>query len=306
VTGGGAAMGMTAGYAAALCAGLSVWLLARRDRQLRRAFLIFAGGGAVCPGRGGLLGTEEKLTARLRRWWRVRLGGRIGCEVWCLPAGCALALLGESVLPLLLGLAAVPLTRRWLRLREGRRVRDRTVGQVIEMCTTVAGELRAGRQPCEALLAAVPGVLGSAEASVTAAARFGGDVPEALRQAARQPGAEGLLGVAACWQVAADGGAGLAAGLERVAAALRAEREQTEELRAQLAGTRSTAGMLALLPLFGLLMGSALGAKPLWVLLHTPAGWACLVVGGLLEWAGLAWTAGVVQAVVGGRGSGAV
>jgi hypothetical protein len=30
------------------------------------------------------------------------------------------------------------------------------------------------------------------------------------------------------------------------------------------------------------------------------------VVGGLLEWAGLAWTAGVVQAVVGGRGSGAV
>ena len=49
-----------------------------------------------------------------------------------------------------------------------------------------------------------------------AAARFGGDVPGALAVAARQPGAEGLLGLAACWRVAVDRGAGLAAGLERL------------------------------------------------------------------------------------------
>ena len=121
-----------------------------------------------------------------------------------------------------------------------------------------------------------------------------GTWPEALREAARLPGAEGLTGVAACWQVAVEGGAGLAAGLERIAAGLRAQRDQREELRAQLAGPRATALMLALLPVCGLLMGSALGADPLRVLLHTPAGWGCLVVGGLLEWGGVAWTARIV------------
>lgn len=49
-----------------------------------------------------------------------------------------------------------------------------------------------------------------------AAARFGGDVPGALAAAARQAGAEGLLGLAACWRVAVDQGAGLAAGLDRL------------------------------------------------------------------------------------------
>ncbi|MGH3325873.1 MAG: type II secretion system F family protein, partial [Streptomyces sp.] len=103
----------------------------------------------------------------------------------------------------------------------------------------------------------------------------------------------------ACWQVAVEGGAGLAEGLDRVAGALRAERDQREELRAQLAGPRSTAVVLALLPGFGLLLGGAMGAGPLRVLLHSPAGLVCLVVGGLLEWAGLAWVARLVRTAEG-------
>ncbi|MCZ0971803.1 hypothetical protein O1L55_10820 [Streptomyces albulus] len=60
-----------------------------------------------------------------------------------------------------------------------------------------------------------------------------------------------------------EGGAGLALGLERIAAGLAARRDQGEELRAQLAGPRATALVLALLPVGGLLMGGALGADPL-------------------------------------------
>ncbi|MGP3980511.1 type II secretion system F family protein [Streptomyces sp. KR80] len=306
MTGGPAGSDAAPVYAAVLCAGLAVWLLVDRNPELRRARLMFAGGGAPTPEGAESPCFLPELSAWCRRQWRARLAERLGLELWCLPVGGGLALLGESVLPLLAALAAVPVVRRWLRRREQGRVRDRTAAQVIDLCTAVAGELRAGRQPYEALRIAVPGALGEAQAVLRAAARFGGDVPGALRLAARQPGAEGLLGVAACWQVAADGGAGLATGLERVAAALRAERDQEEEVRAQLAGTRSTAAMLALLPVLGLLMGSGLGAEPLRVLLHTPAGWACLLVGGLLECAGIAWTARIVRSVTGERGAGAV
>jgi tight adherence protein B len=100
--------------------------------------------------------------------------------------------------------------------------------------------------------------------------------------------------------VAVDGGAGLAAALDRVAAALRAEADQREDLRAQLAGPRSTAVLLALLPLFGLVLGTGLGAHPGAVLLHTPAGLACLAAGAALEWAGLAWTARIIRVAEGG------
>jgi tight adherence protein B len=120
-------------------------------------------------------------------------------------------------------------------------------------------------------------------------------VPAGLRAAARLEGAEGLAGVAACWQVAVDGGAGLADGLDRIADALRADREQREDLRAQLAAPRSTVALLALLPVFGLVLGGGLGADPVGILLRTPAGLGCLAVGGLLEWAGLAWTARITR-----------
>ncbi|MFF4950381.1 type II secretion system F family protein [Streptomyces chattanoogensis] len=208
--------------------------------------------------------------------------------------GLAIGALGGSVVPVLASPAAGFVVRRWLAARSAERARDRRTAEVIGLCAAVAGELRAGRQPDRALLATgVPG-LGEEGAAVVAAARYGGDVPRALRTAAGLPGAEGLTGVAACWQVAVQGGAGLASGLERIAAGLRARSDQREELRAQLAGPRATALMLALLPVAGLAMGGALGADPLRVLLHTPAGWGCLAVGGLLEWGGMAWTARIV------------
>jgi tight adherence protein B len=226
-----------------------------------------------------------------------RVRGRLRAEWWAPVAGLVLAVLGASVLPVVLGAAGVPLLRRVRLAGQVRRDRERRADAVIALCGALAGEVRAGRQPGEAVLRAARdcGGLADAQATVLAAARFGGDVPDALATAAKQPGAEGLQGLAACWRVAVDQGAGLAAGLDRLAAALRAERDQRSDLRAQLAGARATAVLLAGLPALGLLIGTALGAEPLHVLLHTTAGLGCLVTGGVLEGLGLWWVLRIVR-----------
>jgi tight adherence protein B len=228
-----------------------------------------------------------------------RIRGRLRAEWWSLGAGLVLAVLGASVIPVVAGAVGVPLLRRVRLAGEARRARELRGDAVIALCSALAGEVRAGRQPGEALLRAAgdSGGLGEAQAGVLAAARFGGDVPGALTSAARQPGADGLLGLAACWRVAVDQGAGLAAGLDRLEGALRADRDQRADLRAQLAGARATAVMLAGLPVLGLLLGAAMGADPLRVLLHSGAGLGCLVVGGLLEGLGLWWALRIVRGV---------
>ncbi|MFD3572844.1 type II secretion system F family protein [Streptomyces sp. NPDC058644] len=289
-----------AGVAAAVCAGSAAWLMVGRAHGLRRTRAVLADGGELAPGDAA---------------WRRAVafaGGRMRHEWWALAGGAVVALLGESVVPLVLGAAGVPLLRRVRRARDARLEGERRDTAVIALCGALAGEVRAGRQPGEALRTAAGGGLGLADAGagadsgawaglgearagVLAAARFGGDVPRALEEAAREPGAQGLLGLAACWRVAVDRGAGLAAGLERLEGALRAERDQRADLRAQLAGARSTAVMLAGLPVLGLLMGSALGAAPLRVLLHTGAGLGCLAVGGVLEGVGVWWALRIVR-----------
>ncbi|MEU0658952.1 type II secretion system F family protein [Streptomyces lavendulocolor] len=271
---------------AVVCAGAAAWLVLSRQRELRRARLLFSGGEAA------------PWEAEAWRRWVPAVRARFRPEWLCLVGAAALAVLSRSVLPLVAGACAVPLVGRWLRAAERSRERDRRAEAVIALCGAVAGELRAGWQPGQALFWAArsTGALGGHEAAVLAAARFGGDVPEALRSAARGDGAEGLAGLAACWQVAVDGGAGLAAGVDRLEAALRERRDQRERLRAQVAGAWATVGLLALLPVVALSMGWALGADPLRVLFHTPAGLCCLAVGGLLEAVGLWWAGRVVRA----------
>ncbi|MFD6551952.1 type II secretion system F family protein [Streptomyces sp. NPDC058398] len=273
--------------AAMACAGIAVWLIGGHGSGARRARLLLTGGGAV---------TGPPLWQRARVDWH-RLRGRLRPEAWSLVAGAVVAVLGTSVLPLLLGAAGMPLLRRVRRAGEARRERERRGDAVIALCGALAGEVRAGRQPGEALLAAARDSdgLAGAQPLVLAAARFGGDVPGALTEAARQPGADGLVGLAACWRVAVDRGAGLAAGLDRLEAALRTERDQRADMRAQLAGSRSTTSMLAGLPVLGLLLGTALGADPLHVLLHTGPGLGCLLVGGVLEGVGLWWALRIVR-----------
>ncbi|MFE9251024.1 type II secretion system F family protein [Streptomyces sp. NPDC007088] len=280
----------------AVAAGAVLWG-AGRDAVPARAARLFADGLHDPKG-------ARVSSARTRAVALVR--ARMRPQWWCPVAGVLAAVGTASVLPLLLGGLSMPLVRRASRGRAVRRARASRTDAVITLCGVLAGEVRAGRQPAAGLLTALRecGGLGGAEAAVVAAARFGGDVPGALRSASGEPGAEGLVGLAACWRVAVDRGAGLAAGLERLERSLTAERDQRADLEAQLTGARATALLLAGLPLLGLLVGTALGANPLRVLLHTSAGLMCLGVGGALEAVGLWWALGLVRRAETGAGAG--
>ncbi|MFC8449216.1 type II secretion system F family protein [Kitasatospora sp. NPDC057223] len=201
----------------------------------------------------------------------------------------------------------MPLHRwRARRLQDGQ-ARHRATA-VIELCAALAAELRSGATPEQALDTVTArlgadrpalGRLGPEPVARLAAGRYGGDVPAAFGMLAELPGGRGAAAIAACWQVSSHGGAGLAGGLDQVAEALRAERAMAEEIEGELAAPRTTIAVLAVLPLLGLLLGVTLGAHPLDILLHTPAGLACLVGGTALEAAGLAWTARIVRAARG-------
>jgi tight adherence protein B len=96
--------------------------------------------------------------------------------------------------------------------------------------------------------------------------------------------------VAAAWRVADVTGAPLADLLDRLEVDLRSLDRVRLAAAAHAAGTRATAGLLAVLPVAGIGVGYGMGADPLHVLLHTPAGAGCVAAAVLLQLAGLAWT----------------
>jgi len=228
------------------------------------------------------------LALPLRTSWgtRPRRGG------WWLGAAAAatcVVLAGSTTTVALTAAAlAVALGARAL----GRRRRDRAeaavaAGRVLETCELMASELAAGHPPDAALqrAAAEWPVLGPA----AKAADLGSDLPAALVELARTPGAEDLRLVAAAWSVAHRTGGGLAAALDRVAEAIRGRRATRRVVESELASARATARLVAVLPLVMLLVGSGEGSGAFGFLLGHPAGMACLAVGLGLGFAGLWW-----------------
>jgi tight adherence protein B len=225
-------------------------------------------------------------------------------ELLLLPVAVPAAWALHSPLPAVaLVVLAVPSARWRARRRAVREERARGAA-VIELCAALAGELRSGATPEQALeVATGPGRpvadlarrVGPEAMARLAAGRYGADVPAALRWLAAQPGGGGASAIAACWQVTTDSGTGLAGSLDQVAEALRADRALQEEIQSELTGPRTTAVMLAALPLGGLALGTLLGAEPERILLRTPLGIGCLIAGALLEAAGLLWTGRIVR-----------
>ncbi|MFF2142045.1 type II secretion system F family protein [Kitasatospora sp. NPDC058190] len=265
----------------------------------RRSRLVLAGSGPPVGGPG------PEAAGRAR----ARLPELLAPELLMLPVGLVAGQAVSSPVPVLAAVLAVLPLRRW-RLRRRMAVEaGRRAAAVVEFCAALAGELRGGSTPEQALhlvtarLAADPDGLrrlGEEPVARLAAGRYGGDVPAAFQLLAELPGGSGAAAVAACWRVASDGGSGLAAALDRVAEALRGERALAEEIAGELAGPRTTIAVLAALPSAGLLLGGALGARPLNVLLHTSAGLGCLVAGAALEGLGVLWTARIVRAAARG------
>ena len=170
-----------------------------------------------------------------------------------------------------------------------RRRRTQVRAALRESLAEVVADVRAGQPPERALTRALADRDAALAPRTLAAARWGGDVVEALRDDARVASHPLLASAAACWSVAATQGAGLADALDRLVAQDRRAEEVRRQLEAHLAAPRATARMLALLPAFGLVLGIAVGGDPVGWLLGTPLGVACLVLGLLLIALGLLW-----------------
>jgi tight adherence protein B len=147
----------------------------------------------------------------------------------------------------------------------------RATAELVESVSALAADLRAGQQPAEALAALDDDLVARHRA------------------------------VRAVWAVSQRSGAPAATVLDRVEQDLRAQEAQRREIAAQLAGARSTAGLLAVLPVLGIGLGAAMGVRPLAILLGEPRGQLALVVGVVLEASGVLWTARIVTAAQGTR-----
>lgn len=212
------------------------------------------------------------------------------------------SLLTHSMLPAPLALlTAFPIHSRIVRARK----RDAEAAQrsaVVELCAALRGELQAGRQPSAAFAEAVWCRPELRDLADTVCAPDPQHAPaDLLTAAARTPGREGLSSLAACWRAAEVHGVSLTGAVSGIEDGLRAEQSRRENLAAELAGVRTTMAILSVLPILGLALGAALGADPVRTLLSRPAGQACLLVGCLLELAGLHWTDRLVSSVESAR-----
>jgi len=169
------------------------------------------------------------------------------------------------------------------------RIRPAPPPPVAELLAGLVAELRAGR-PTGLALAAAAGDLDPVPCPhALAACRSGAEVSAALRRDAQAPGAHDLRALAACWEVADHSGAGLAAAVSRLAEGMRASAAIEAQLSGEVAAVRTSAGLLAALPLLGLVIGHWVGAEPLGWLLGSGTGRVVLVVGLGLQGLGMAW-----------------
>lgn len=187
-------------------------------------------------------------------------------------------------------LAAWAHGRGFRRARELQHIRT----AVVDLCRAMAAELRAGRASAEAFAAAVqagPARLGALLQSAVAVGRRGdsGDLADAVARVAVSPGCDGLRAVVACWRVAAASGAALAPAIDRVADALQDEIDLAREVASIMAGPRATVHVLAGLPLIGLLLGTAIGARPVDFLFGSVPGVGCVLGAVVLDALGVAW-----------------
>lgn len=160
----------------------------------------------------------------------------------------------------------------------------------------LAGELWAGAEPAQALGAAAHGLpgLGDVEA---AASRPGGDVVAALLAVGVLPGGSTAADLAVSWKVCEVTGCALAAPVERLLVAHRAQEDVRRAVAGQLAGPRATAHLLSALPLAAIGMGVALGAEPVDFLTGTGPGLVCLAAGSALLLLGVRWARAIAGSV---------
>jgi tight adherence protein B len=184
------------------------------------------------------------------------------------------------------------LTRRRRRVRLGRRAAESEALQgALEV---LVGELRVGAHPVAAFSDAateVDGVVAASLRAVAARARLGADVAAGLRSVATSSSLPTHWErLAVCWQLAQDHGLAIATLMQTAQRDIVERGRFSAKVDAGMSGARTTAAVLAGLPLLGIGLGQLIGADPVTFLLSGGAGSWLLVIGAAFACGGLLWS----------------
>nr|WP_042198116.1 type II secretion system F family protein [Kibdelosporangium sp. MJ126-NF4]CEL23207.1 FIG016317: Probable conserved transmembrane protein [Kibdelosporangium sp. MJ126-NF4]CTQ94370.1 FIG016317: Probable conserved transmembrane protein [Kibdelosporangium sp. MJ126-NF4] len=182
---------------------------------------------------------------------------------------------------------------RYWRSRHRFRQRASAVEELTETLRALVSELRAGAHPvvaAETVAADAPPAGAEAMRAIAAAARMGGDVEQAVREPL-------FADVAHAWALAQRHGLPLADVLAAVVRDLDQRVRFARQLTARMTGPRTSAIVLAGLPVAGIALGQVVGAHPLRMLSGTVTGQALLVLGVLLMCAGFLWSGRLTRQV---------
>jgi tight adherence protein B len=172
--------------------------------------------------------------------------------------------------------------------------------ELVALLTALA---RAGLPPSRVWvhLAEHPGPVGAIAAPVAAMIAHGGTAPEGLVAVASarlaEGGAPALHWLAVTARVADRTGAPVAAAYRGLVDGVHEELAQAEEREIALSGPRTTARVLASLPLAGAGLAALIGVNSVAVLLGSTPGRCCLVAGGACWFAGRRWMARLLRSV---------
>ncbi|WP_200172097.1 type II secretion system F family protein [Tomitella cavernea] len=262
----------------------------------------------IVPGTPSLL--------RVREWdrnARPAAGGRrivVACAVGAAVVSAALWGAASAVC-----VVVGTVTIMHLRSRRAAAARGRAAAaELASALEIVVAELRVGAHPgracAVAALHARKGAVSGCLARASAQAQLGGSISRVLADragattAARRTGPSWPAGgrsaeacgpesdwrrIAAVWAVAERRGIALGGLLDAARADLAVRVSFRRRAESGLAGARSTATILAALPVVGIGFGHLMGAAPLTVLTGGGAGGLLLVAGVLLDCAGLVW-----------------
>lgn len=200
----------------------------------------------------------------------------------------------QAILAIAVGSVAFVLWRRH-RQFQAKNLRLRNQQLCVELVEYLAAELRAGSLPHLAIERLSTELDGTEE--LHRAVRSGADIAGTWRRLAVMPGWESLGWVAAAWAVANESGAPLADIFDAVAADVRRESELLRDVETAVAPARSTALLMAVLPLFALGMGAGMGSSPKVTITETIVGATVVSVGVGLAVLGIIWVDHIVDGV---------
>lgn len=221
---------------------------------------------------------------------RARLGPRR------VAIGLAIALVGAASLAILglrpsgwlaicgvVGGTALLVVRSGIRRRRARAAAAETA----QVARLLASLLHSGVVPAGALALAAEDfpALRPAATAVT----LGGAPAAELTLLARSPGCEGYSMLGAAWHVAHRSGAPVADVLADLSQRLRQERTLHSTIEQELSTARASGQIMAALPAGAVMLGTAVGADPLGLLVTSPLGELLILIGVTLTAAGILW-----------------